>query len=59
MGDELIDALERVWHLALSRAQDKEGAVNRADPEDVADVLADGSALQVIQDWIEAMGGRV
>lgn len=59
MTEDQLAALERVWHLALSRAEDKHAAYDPTSPEAVADIEADGSALDVTRDLIGHMGGEV
>lgn len=62
MDAELLDALERVWHLALSRAEDKDAELpaedRRSEDPLVIDVCNDGTALTMVQTFIEAQGGR-
>ena len=45
MTDEQLEALVRVWHLALSRAEDKHAAFDPTDPRAVADIEADGDMM--------------
>lgn len=44
------EAMERVWHLALSRAEDKDAAI--ASDADERDCKADGVALDVVATYI-------
>ena len=47
---EIKEAMERVWHLALSRAEDKDAAI--ASDADERDCAEDGDALVVAADYI-------
>lgn len=54
-----IEALERVWHLALSRAEDKHAELEPGDRDGLADVDADARALEEVELFIESIGGKV
>lgn len=63
IGSTELDALERLWHLALSRAEDKDAQLptgNRCDDDPlVIDAHHDAAALRAVQSLIESSGGRV
>lgn len=62
MDHILLDALERVWHLALSRAEDKDAELptrdRRGDDPLIIDAHKDSVALTAVQTFIETNGGR-